>query len=231
MSGATALLDARAAAAWMSAHHERREALLHEQGADAASPAGDAAIAANLRFLAEAMAQVAGPPLDEVLARFAANLPASLPARSDHLEHALGRQDALSVEEAVRQFGPSVSDDPELRATLARRARLAAWGEVFVACLADHLDEEGPFAGLAPRLEDAVAHWMAARQDALASAIFAIDKRAKQAAIARGGPHAVDDPETVNNIGQAASVQGHTLFLAEALAAALADAREESAAQ
>jgi hypothetical protein len=131
-----AVLDARAAAAWMSAHHDRREALLHEQGADAASPAGDAAIAANRRFLAEAMAQVAGPPLAEVLARFAANLPASLPARADHLEDALGRQDMLSVEEAVRQFGPSVADDPELRTTLARRARLAAWGEVFVACLA-----------------------------------------------------------------------------------------------
>ena len=230
MSGQTAL-DARAAADWMRAHPERREELLREQGADAASPAGDAAIAANLRFLAEALAEVAEAPLDEVLVRFAANLPASLPARADHLQDALVRQDELSVEEAKRQFGPSVSDDPEFRATLARRARLAAWGEVFVACLADHLDEEGPFAELAPRLEDAVAHWMAARQDALASAIFAIDKRAKQAAIARGGPHAVDDPETVNSIGQAASVQGHTLFLAEALAAALSDGLGQAAAR
>lgn len=230
MSGAGAL-DARAAADWMRAHPGRREELLREQGADGAAPAGDAAIAANLRFLAEALADVAEPPLDEVLARFAANLPASLPARADHLQDALGRQDELSVEEAVRQFGPSASDDPEFRATLARRARLAAWGEVFVACLADHLDEDGPLAEVAPRLEDAVAHWMAARQDALASAIFAIDKRAKQAAIARGGPHAVDDPETVNSIGQAASVQGHTLFLAEALAAALSGSRGQTAAR
>jgi hypothetical protein len=230
VSGA-ATLDARAAADWMRAHPERREELLREQGADAASPAGDAAIAANLRFLAEALAEVAGAPLDEVLGRFAANLPVSLPARADHLQDALGRQDTLSVEEAVRQFGPSVTDDPEFRATLARRARLAAWGEVFVACLADHLDEDGPLAELAPRLEDAVAGWMAARQDALASAIFAIDKRAKQAAIARGGPGAVDDPQTVNSIGQAASVQGHTLFLAEALAAALSGGRGQTAAR
>jgi hypothetical protein len=216
-----AALDARTAAAWMRAHPERREALLHEQGAEAASPAGDAAIAANLRFLAEALADAADGPLSEVLGRFAANLPASLPARADHLRDALERQDVLSVEEAVRQFGPAVPDDPEFRATLARRARLAAWGEVFVACLADHLDEDGPLGELAPGLEDAVAQWMAARQDALASAIFSIDKRAKQAAIALDGPHAVDDPEIVNSIGQAASVQGHTLFLAEALAASL----------
>ena len=68
-----------------------------------------------------------------------------------------------------------------------------------------------------------MAQWTAARQDALAGAIFALDKRAKQAAIARGGATAVDDLDTVNSIGQAAVVQGHTLFLAEALAA-LADA-------
>jgi hypothetical protein len=225
-----AAIDARAAAAWMRGNPGRREELLREQGADASSPAGDAAIAANLRFLAEGLAEAADGPLAEVLARFAANLPASLPARADHLEDALRRQDQLSVEEATRQFGPSVPEDPEFRATLARRARLAAWGEVFVACLADHLDEDGPLAEIAPRLEEAVALWMAARQDALASAIFAIDKRAKQAAIARGGPHAVDDPETVNSIGQAASVQGHTLFLAEALAAALSEEREQGAA-
>jgi hypothetical protein len=35
----------------------------------------------------------------------------------------------------------------------------------------------------------------------------------------------------VNSIGQAASVQGHTLFLAEALAAALADGAGERPAR
>jgi hypothetical protein len=107
-----------------------------------------------------------------------------------------------------------VAEDPELRPTLERGARLAAWREVFVSCLADHLDED---AGLAP----AAAAWMAARQDKLASAIFALDKRAKQAAIAQEGPDAVDDLDTVNRIGQAAVVQGHMLFLLEALAATL----------
>lgn len=138
----------------------------------------------------------------------------SLPARAERYEAALGRHVEASLDEAGRQFGPGVAEDPELRPTLDRRARLAAWGEVFVGCLADHLEEDP---GLAP----AAAEWMAAHQDALASAIFALDRRAKQAAIAQDGPGAVDDLEMVNRIGQATVVQGHVLFLLEALAATL----------
>jgi len=207
-------IDPRAAAGWMRAHPEHRLALLRDEGAEDAAPAGDPAIAANLRFLADALAASSDGPLGGALARFAANLPVSLPARAEEYAAALDRQLEATLDEAGRQFGPGVADDPELRPTLERRARLGAWREVFVSCLADHLDDGS---ALAP----AAAAWMAARQDKLASAIFALDKRAKQAAIAQDGPDAVDDIDLVNRIGQAAVVQGHVLFLLEALAATL----------
>ena len=62
---------------------------------------------------------------------------------------------------------------------------------------------------------------MGERQDQLADTIFAMDRRAKQAEIERGGPDAVAGAETVNRIGQAATVQAHTRFLVEGLAAGL----------
>ena len=65
----------------------------------------------------------------------------------------------------------------------------------------------------------------AARQTMLADAIFAMDKRAKQAEISRGGPDAVADPDVVNRIGQAAALQAHTRFLVEALADTMATPR------
>jgi hypothetical protein len=50
---------------------------------------------------------------------------------------------------------------------------------------------------------------MADRKTQIANTIFATDRRAKQAEIARRGPDAVDDPEVVNGIGQAAMLQAH----------------------
>ena len=67
---------------------------------------------------------------------------------------------------------------------------------------------------------------MAERQTQLADTIFAMDRRAKEAEIARGGPDAVADPAVVNRIGQAAMLQAHTRFLVEALAATMGVRRE-----
>jgi hypothetical protein len=65
---------------------------------------------------------------------------------------------------------------------------------------------------------------MSDHQTLLADTIFAFDRRAKQAELARGGPDAIADPAVVNRIGQAATLQGSMRFLVEALAAGL-DAR------
>jgi hypothetical protein len=62
---------------------------------------------------------------------------------------------------------------------------------------------------------------MAGHQDQLADTIFAMDRRAKQAELDRGGPDAIASAEVVNRIGQAATIQAHTRFLVEALAARL----------
>ena len=59
---------------------------------------------------------------------------------------------------------------------------------------------------------------MGERQTQLADTIFAMDRRAKEGEMARGGPDAVANPEVVNRIGQAAMLQAHTRFLVEALA-------------
>ncbi len=49
-----------------------------------------------------------------------------------------------------------------------------------------------------------------------------MDRRAKEAEIARRGPQAVDDAALVNQIGQAAMLQAHVRFLVEAIATTFA---------
>jgi len=99
-------------------------------------------------------------------------------------------------------------------AVLDRRVRVAAWTRVFLAAL----DEaRAP----APPAAPAALEWMAAHQTQLADTIFAMDRRAKEGEMARGGADAVASPEVVNRIGQAAMLQAHTRFLVEGLAAAL----------
>jgi hypothetical protein len=60
---------------------------------------------------------------------------------------------------------------------------------------------------------------MADHQTLLADTIFAMDRRAKELEISRGGPDAVADAKVVNRIGQAAALHAHTRFLVDALAA------------
>jgi hypothetical protein len=116
--------------------------------------------------------------------------------------------------EADLQFGEGSGEDPAMADLLDRRVRVSAWIRVFLAAL----DEaRAPAAPAAP----AVLEWMADHQTRLADTIFAMDRRAKQAELDRGGPDAIASPEVVNRIGQAATVQAHARFLVEGLAARL----------
>lgn len=201
---------------WMQANAARLRELLDEEaeGADDLSPAGDPALRAHLRFVAEALAANAAPASAAALEGFARDLPALLAAREDRVDEQMARVGEAHAFEAAKQFGDAAGEDPSNRAVLERRVRLAAWTRVFL----EALDEaRAPATPAAP----ATLAWMAERQTRLADTIFAMDRRAKQAEMDRGGPDAVASPEVVNRIGQAASVQAHSRFLVEALAASL----------
>lgn len=217
---------ARAILAWMQANGPRLRGLLDEElrragGPDAPAsergPAGDPAIRGHLRYVAEGLAATEAPG-DDSLSRFAQSLPAALAdaegARLAEQIDAVGDATAFELE---LQFGDRVVDDHSIQATADRRVRISAWTRVFLGELDAHRPQ-------APVGEVALA-WMADRQDRLADTIFAMDRRAKEAEIARGGPNAVDDQDVVNRIGQAAMLQAHMRFLVEALAPVLATPR------
>ena len=77
---------ARGLLAWMQAGGPRLRALMAEEAATAEdlSPAGDAAVRAHLRFLAEALAANAGPGRAGALAGRPSRKPASAPAPQRH---------------------------------------------------------------------------------------------------------------------------------------------------
>ena len=122
----------------------------------------------------------------------------------------VGEADAF---EAELQFGQGSGEDPAMPGLLDRRVRLAAWTRVFLAAL----DEaRAPAAPAAP----AVLEWMAGHQDRLADTIFAMDRRAKQAELDRGGPDAIASPRWSTASGRPRRSRP-TRFLVEALAARL----------
>jgi hypothetical protein len=207
----------------MQAEAPRLRVLIDEElaaaGGEAAAPedlapAGDPAIRAHLRFLSEALAATAAPG-ERGLAELADRLPAALAAaQGERMAAETDRVADAAVFELERQFGPEVVDDASIQAVADRRVRIAAWTSVF-------LEELDAARDGRPAREPALA-WMADRQEHLANTIFAMDRRAKEAEIARGGPTAVDDPDVVNRIGQAAMLQAHVRFLVEALAQTMA---------
>ncbi len=213
---------ARAVLASMQADGTRLRVLIDEEleaagGADAPAdeltPAGDPAIRAHLRFLAEALAATAAPG-ESGMARLAEGLPSALAdAEGARLAAEIERVGDATAFELELQFGGEVVDDASLHAVADRRIRIAAWTRVFL----DELDA----ARHGPPIAGATLAWMGERQVKLADTIFSMDRRAKQAEIARSGPRAVDDPDTVNRIGQAAMLQAHVRFLVEALAETL----------
>ncbi len=205
--------SARGLLVWMQSHPERLRALLDREaaGADDLAPAGDPAVRAHLGFVAEALAATAAPAATGDLTAFAAGLPAMLRECEDEVDEEMRRVGEAHAFEVDRQFGEIARDDPGMRDMLDRRVRVNAWTRVFL----DGLDRARDGS---PPVSDAVLGWMGDRQTLLADTIFAMDRRAKEGEMARGGPEAVDDAEVVNRIGQSAMVLAHTRFLVEALA-------------
>ncbi|MGI9539677.1 MAG: hypothetical protein ACR2N6_05965 [Miltoncostaeaceae bacterium] len=210
----------RALLAWMQANAGRARELLNEEARDAEdlSPAGDAAVVAHLRFVAEALS--AASPAHEPMREFGAKARGLLHARSELLEAEMSREGEAAAIELGAQFGDSAGDDPSSVAMVERRVRLGAWRRVFL----DALDEvRSP----APRVAGTAEQWMVDRQTQLADLIFAMDRRAKEVEIERSGPDAVEDADVVNRIGQAAMLQAQMRFLVEAVAESLAASTAE----
>jgi hypothetical protein len=181
------------------------------------APAGDPAIRAHLRFVAAALAGTASEGARPRLEAFATGLGDRLEEAGPALDAELQLVGDGAAFEARVQFGEGAAEDPAMGPMLERRVRVQAWTRVFLAAL-----DEAVGGGVA----DAANTWMAGRQKQLADTIFAMDRRAKQAEIDRGGADAVADPATVNRIGQATMLQAHTRFLVEALAATMGVRRE-----
>jgi hypothetical protein len=207
---------ARGLLVWMQAGGPRLQSLMAEEAAraDDLSPAGDAAVRAQLRFLAEALAANAGPGRAAALEAFRDRLPDVLDDAEDRLRaHAELLGEATAFEVGL-QFADASPDDPGLVAMLERRVRVGAWVRLFLEAF-DAAQPDRP-----PAAPAALA-WMADHQVHLADTIFSMDRRAKQLAQQRGGPEAIADQEVVNRIGQATMLQSHVRFLVEALARAM----------
>ena len=204
---------ARGLLVWMQSHHGRLLELVEEEavGTDDPSPAGDPAIRAHLRFVAAALAANAGPGQAAELERFAEHLDVRMheaeASMGDVLEHL---EDATAFE-AESQFGDGVSDDRAFVAVLERRLRVDAAIQTFL----EALDRARPDR---PPIRQPTLDWWTAHARRLAHTIFALDHGAKQALLDRGDSAAVADPEVVNQLGQAAMLQGHIKFLVVALA-------------
>lgn len=204
---------ARGLLAWMQANGPRLQALMGDEAARAEdlSPAGDAAVRAQLRFLAEALAANAGPGRADPLVRFRDGLPAVLDGAGDRLDELTGLLGEATAFEIGLQFADANPEDPGLVAMLERRVRVGAWMRLFLEAY-DAAQRDRP------PVTPAALHWMGAHQTHLADTIFSMDRRAKQLEMDRGGPDAVADQDVVNRIGQAAMLQSHVRFLVEALA-------------
>lgn len=205
--------------AWMRTHGDVLRGLVaDEQGDDPDhSPGGDPSVRAHLRFAATALAATGPPSLRATLAGFAEDLPEwfaeGRELYEDHLDTGHG---AIALEEHL-QFGTSPGHDPSLDAGLHRRLRIGGWIRVFLHGLEMRL---GPAAdGLAGQVLDAVG----ARHRELSRLILALDREAKSAA-RRSGDDLASDLATQDEIGQAATVQGHVRLLVEELAPALESA-------
>jgi len=200
----------------MQARGARLRELLKEEGAAAAGedlgPSGAPAVRAHLRFVAEALAATAPAPMRPALTAFAEELPEGLRAALSPDRHLL-RARELAEAELELQFGAGAAEDPTARALLDRRVRLGALRGRFL----ERLDQ-----AVGDGVGEATEAWSRDHELRLAALIYAMDRRAKQAETARGGPDAVGDMATVNRIGQAATLQAHVRFLVEGVATALA---------
>ena len=195
-----------------------RELVADEQGDDPDhSPGGDPSVRAHLRFAATALAATGRRRCARALGRSPRTCPSgSRRAATSTRSTSTPGDGAIALEEHL-QFGTSPGHDPSLDAGLHRRLRIGGWIRVFLHRPGARL---GPAAdGLAPQVLDAVG----ARQRELSRLILALDREAKAAARRAGGGWR-SDLETQDEIGQAATVQGHVRVLVEAVTEALESA-------
>ena len=198
----------------MQQHSARLRVLLEAEadGESDLSPAGEPAIRGHLRLVSEALAVTAGPATRGGLEQLALDLPNWFTERDGEIADQMARQAAAAEHELDRQFGTDrPTDDPSVQGMADRRMRVDGWLRLFLRWVGESIGDDG-FASVA-------VAWMDDHQTDLANTIFAMDRRAKEAEIARTGETAVDDPVVVNRIGQAAMLQAHTRFLVEACAA------------
>lgn len=200
----------------MQQNSGRLRGLLDDEAtrSDDLAPAGEASIQAHLRLVSEALAATAGPGTRDALEALAADLPERFDGDVEVLDRELELLEDAAAHELDLQFGVErTAGDPAMREMVERRLRVQAWSRFFLRIVGDVIDD-GDFA-------DAAFVWMGHHQTELANTIFSMDRRAKEAEIARNGPTAVDDAALVNRIGQAAMLQAHMRFLVEAIAAAM----------
>jgi hypothetical protein len=207
-------LDAARALAWMREHGEVLRRYVADERDEDDAPAGDPAVRAHLRFAAAAIEATAAPSLAEALAGLADGLPGWFEDERELYErHLDAGEGAIALEEHL-QFGTLPGTDPSLDAALHRRLRIGGWVRLTLLAVEVRL---GPSAdGLAA---EALA-WTGARQRDLSRLILALDREAKALAARRAG-RAAADLALQDEIGQAATVQGHVRMMVEALAATL----------
>jgi hypothetical protein len=203
---------------WMSENRERLGPLLTDEErlpGGGPAPADDAAIRAGLRLVAEALEAVAPPALAADLAGLADDLPEWFAEGRELFEEQMARAaGAIALEEHL-QHGTRPGEDPSLDAGLDRRQRIWAWIRLFALALEARL---GP---RADGLAESVLASMAEQGRRLAWLILILERRARQAAAARTGGVAPTDAATLDEIGQAAVVQGYLRLLVETLTPAL----------
>ncbi len=207
-------LDASLALRWMSENGEVLRGCVAEEADGDDAPAGDPAIRAHLRFAAAAVEATADPDLAERLAGLADALPAWFEEQRELYERHLDvGEGAIALEEHL-QFGARPGTDPSLDAALHRRLRIGGW--VRLTLLATEVRLGPPADGLCAEAQA----WMGERPRELSRLILTLDRDAKARAARRAGRGAAD-LALQDEIGQAATVQGHVRMMVEALAATL----------
>ncbi len=128
---------ARGLLVWMQTHHARLLELVDEEsaGTDDISPAGDAAIRAHLRFVAEALAANAGPGQAAELEDFAEHLDQRMDVAAASMGDVLEQLEDATAFEAESQFGDGVAADEAFVGVLERRLRVDAAIQTFLEAL------------------------------------------------------------------------------------------------
>jgi hypothetical protein len=204
---------ARSLLVWMQGHHARLRELMAEEAAHGGdlSPAGEPAIRAQLRFVAEALAANAGPGQASELEAFSAHLVERMDEAAESMDEVFEHLEDATAFEVESQFGDTISGDAAMVGMLERRLRVDISLQAFLEALDRARPDRAP-------IRQPTLIWWKANARRLAHTIFTVDRAAKQAEIDRGGADAIANPEVVNQIGQAAMLQGHIKFLIEALA-------------